>query len=66
MPLGNNSITDMQHLGEDIGYPFMLKSRTEAYDGRGSYAVKIDRTCKRLWMHSEIGHYTLKSGLPLS
>ena len=40
MPLGNNSITDMHHLGEDIGYPFMLKSRTGAYDGRGNYAVK--------------------------
>ena len=40
VPLGNNSIADMQHLGEDIGYPFMLKSRTGAYDGRGNYAVK--------------------------
>ena len=30
----------MQHLEEDIGYPFMLKSRTGAYDGRGNYAIK--------------------------
>jgi phosphoribosylaminoimidazole carboxylase len=26
--------------GEKLGYPFMLKSRTLAYDGRGNYVVK--------------------------
>jgi phosphoribosylaminoimidazole carboxylase len=27
-------------VGEKLGYPFMLKSRTLAYDGRGNYVVK--------------------------
>ena len=40
VPLSNNSIANIKHLGEEIGYPFMLKSRTGAYDGRGNCAVK--------------------------
>ncbi|KAF6013739.1 phosphoribosylaminoimidazole carboxylase ade2 [Brettanomyces bruxellensis] len=27
-------------VGEKLGYPFMLKSKTEAYDGRGNFVVK--------------------------
>lgn len=27
-------------IGADFGYPFMLKSRTDAYDGRGNFVVK--------------------------
>lgn len=27
-------------IGSDFGYPFMLKSRTDAYDGRGNFVVK--------------------------
>ncbi|KAL8710804.1 MAG: hypothetical protein Q9220_004607 [cf. Caloplaca sp. 1 TL-2023] len=30
----------LQKVGEQLGYPFMLKARTEAYDGRGNYPVK--------------------------
>ncbi|KAL8655812.1 MAG: hypothetical protein Q9210_000653 [Variospora velana] len=30
---------ELKEVGEELGYPFMLKSRTEAYDGRGNYPV---------------------------
>ncbi|KAL8694285.1 MAG: hypothetical protein Q9218_001053 [Villophora microphyllina] len=31
---------ELGRIGQQLGYPFMLKSRTEAYDGRGNYPVK--------------------------
>ena len=40
IPLNDNSISELEELGEGLGYPFMLKSRTEAYDGRDDFAVK--------------------------
>jgi len=33
---------DLQDFGRDFGYPFMLKARKDAYDGRGNYPVKSD------------------------
>lgn len=36
----NNRLTDLEYVGKELGYPFMLKSRTDAYDGRGNYPVK--------------------------
>ncbi|EDO15156.1 hypothetical protein Kpol_440p3 [Vanderwaltozyma polyspora DSM 70294] len=30
----------LSRIGESIGYPYMLKSRTLAYDGRGNFVVK--------------------------
>ncbi|KAK6355097.1 phosphoribosylaminoimidazole carboxylase ade2 [Orbilia brochopaga] len=33
------SVEALEKIGEDFGYPFMLKSRTLAYDGRGNYVV---------------------------
>lgn len=33
-------------IGEKFGYPFMLKSRTLAYDGRGNYAVMGEEDVK--------------------
>lgn len=32
--------TALQNVGLKFGFPFMLKSKTEAYDGRGNYVVK--------------------------
>lgn len=40
IPIENSRITDLQDVGEQLGYPYMLKSRTEAYDGRGNYPVR--------------------------
>ena len=31
---------ELQNIGRQFGFPFMLKSRTEAYDGRGNYPVR--------------------------
>lgn len=31
---------DLRAVGSKYGYPFMLKSKTEAYDGKGNYPVK--------------------------
>jgi phosphoribosylaminoimidazole carboxylase len=31
---------DLHAFGKEMGYPFMLKARKDAYDGRGNYPVK--------------------------
>lgn len=36
----SNTVEGLQSIGNDFGYPFMLKSRTLAYDGRGNFVVK--------------------------
>ncbi|KAF2088517.1 phosphoribosylaminoimidazole carboxylase [Saccharata proteae CBS 121410] len=33
---------DLKAVGSSFGYPFMLKSKTEAYDGKGNYPVKSE------------------------
>jgi phosphoribosylaminoimidazole carboxylase len=33
--LHRNSIEELTIIGEELGYPLMLKSKTQAYDGRG-------------------------------
>ncbi|KAK6202307.1 phosphoribosylaminoimidazole carboxylase [Scheffersomyces amazonensis] len=38
--LVNNSKDELLSIGEKFGYPYMLKSRTLAYDGRGNFVVK--------------------------
>lgn len=35
-----NTVENLQSVGNEFGYPFMLKSRTLAYDGRGNFVVK--------------------------
>ena len=35
----NNLIADLEDVGRKLDYPYMLKSRTDAYDGRGNYPV---------------------------
>lgn len=34
------SVAELERAGEQLGLPFMLKSRKEAYDGRGNFPVK--------------------------
>jgi phosphoribosylaminoimidazole carboxylase len=36
----DNTEEALKQIGEKFGYPFMLKSRTLAYDGRGNFVVK--------------------------
>ncbi|KAK8206801.1 hypothetical protein M8818_004636 [Zalaria obscura] len=40
LPLESNTVEELEKVGQKLGLPFMLKSRTEAYDGRGNYPVK--------------------------
>ncbi|OAL72331.1 phosphoribosyl-aminoimidazole carboxylase [Trichophyton violaceum] len=35
-----NRPEELAKVGQEFGYPFMLKSKTGAYDGRGNYTVK--------------------------
>ncbi|QFZ28929.1 putative phosphoribosyl-aminoimidazole carboxylase [Clavispora lusitaniae] len=35
-----NNEAELRKIGSDFGYPYMLKSRTLAYDGRGNFVVK--------------------------
>ncbi|ODH51836.1 phosphoribosylaminoimidazole carboxylase, ATPase subunit [Paracoccidioides brasiliensis] len=38
--LKSNTVEELEAIGEELGYPLMLKSKTLAYDGRGNYTVK--------------------------
>ena len=40
LPLLRNTTEALTAIGNSLNYPFMLKSRTEAYDGRGNCAVQ--------------------------
>ncbi|KAJ6162988.1 hypothetical protein N7497_002967 [Penicillium chrysogenum] len=37
--LVNNTPEELAQIGEELGYPMMLKSKTMAYDGRGNFRV---------------------------
>lgn len=39
-PVGISTVEEVEKVAKDLGYPLMLKSRTEAYDGRGNYPIK--------------------------
>lgn len=39
LSLKSNTPDEVADVGKKLGYPFMLKARTDAYDGRGNYAV---------------------------
>ncbi|MCJ1463609.1 phosphoribosylaminoimidazole carboxylase ade2 [Pseudocyphellaria aurata] len=36
----NSTVEGIQEVAEGLGYPLMLKSKTDAYDGRGNYPIK--------------------------
>ncbi|KIW03189.1 phosphoribosylaminoimidazole carboxylase, ATPase subunit, variant [Verruconis gallopava] len=40
IPLKAGSEDELKHIGGVFGYPFMLKTRKDAYDGRGNFPVK--------------------------
>ncbi|KAI7897764.1 phosphoribosylaminoimidazole carboxylase [Cokeromyces recurvatus] len=42
-----NSEEAIQRAGQQLGYPFMLKSKTMAYDGKGNFVVKSETDAKR-------------------
>ncbi|CCG25696.1 Ade2 phosphoribosylaminoimadazole carboxylase [Candida orthopsilosis Co 90-125] len=42
-----NTTDNLTKVGQQYGYPFMLKSRTLAYDGRGNFVVKDESYVKK-------------------
>ncbi|EMG50527.1 ADE2 Phosphoribosylaminoimidazole carboxylase [Candida maltosa Xu316] len=42
-----NTVENLYSIGEKFGYPFMVKSRTLAYDGRGNFVVKDKSYCEK-------------------
>ena len=38
-----NKIDDLEYAGSELGYPFMLKARRQAYDGRGNRVVRSEQ-----------------------
>lgn len=38
--VGTSQSQNLKDIADQLGYPLMLKSRTEAYDGRGNYPIK--------------------------
>ena len=40
LALRHNAPIDLEQAGMQLGYPFVLKSRTEAYDGRGNFPIR--------------------------
>ncbi|MCJ1243597.1 phosphoribosylaminoimidazole carboxylase ade2 [Trapelia coarctata] len=38
--LETGELEEVDRIGNELGYPLMLKSRTEAYDGRGNYPIR--------------------------
>ncbi|GAM85745.1 hypothetical protein ANO11243_037530 [Dothideomycetidae sp. 11243] len=43
IPIHSNDLEGLEHAGQRLGFPFMLKSRTDAYDGRGNFPVKSSK-----------------------
>lgn len=42
IPLESNTDEELKDVAAKLGLPFMLKSRTEAYDGKGNFPVKTE------------------------
>ncbi|EAS35436.3 phosphoribosylaminoimidazole carboxylase, ATPase subunit [Coccidioides immitis RS] len=40
--LKDGTAEELSAIGQELGFPLMLKSKTGAYDGRGNYAVKTE------------------------
>lgn len=40
--LEGKGVAGLKEVGASYGYPFMLKSKTEAYDGKGNFVVKTE------------------------
>jgi 5-(carboxyamino)imidazole ribonucleotide synthase len=38
--VGPSIRSDLEKAGENFGYPFLLKARTDAYDGKGNFVVR--------------------------
>jgi len=41
--LEGRGVEGLKEVGKEYGYPYMLKSKTEAYDGKGNFVVKSEQ-----------------------
>eukprot|EP00164_Ancoracysta_twista_P002735 GFYU01003639.1.p1 GENE.GFYU01003639.1~~GFYU01003639.1.p1 ORF type:complete len:348 (-),score=93.35 GFYU01003639.1:1882-2805(-) len=49
--LDTPTLADAYEAGKKFGYPYLLKSRFSAYDGRGNYVVKTEGDVETAWKH---------------
>ena len=64
-----NSIEELTAIGEELGYPLMLKSKTQAYDGRGKREICSPSTLILAPVHvlrSAIGNYRVQTQADIS
>ncbi|MCJ1395198.1 phosphoribosylaminoimidazole carboxylase ade2 [Xylographa bjoerkii] len=45
--LENGTLEEVVEIGEELGYPLMLKAKTDAYDGRGNYPVMSPKDIRK-------------------
>ncbi|KAI9473420.1 MAG: phosphoribosylaminoimidazole carboxylase [Benjaminiella poitrasii] len=46
LEITSKEVAAVKEAGQQLGYPFMLKSKTMAYDGKGNYIVKSEADIK--------------------
>lgn len=62
LPFGTASPQGLKEIADRLGYPFMLKSRTQAYDGRGISPSRLSRKLKAPLLHLKTGRYMSSVG----
>ncbi|KAH9880971.1 hypothetical protein J1614_001464 [Plenodomus biglobosus] len=45
--LEGKGVEGLKEVGRQYGYPYMLKSKTEAYDGKGNFVIKSEQDLER-------------------
>jgi phosphoribosylaminoimidazole carboxylase len=67
--LHRNNTEELTVIGEELGYPLMLKSKTQAYDGRGKGEISSLSTfvfAIVYGLRSTIGNYRIQTQADIS
>lgn len=67
--LHRDSTEELTAIGEELGYPLMLKSKTQAYDGRGKREISSLPTfifASAYGLRSALGNYRVQSKADIS
>jgi len=67
--LHGNSTEELTVIGEELGYPLMLKSKTQAYDGRGKREIPSLSSfvfAPVYGLRSAIGNYRIQTQADIS
>ncbi|CAG0939611.1 partial 5-(carboxyamino)imidazole ribonucleotide synthase, partial [Candidatus Brocadiaceae bacterium] len=59
-----HSLEELQHVMTDIGYPAILKSRTQGYDGKGQSVLRSDADLAAAWDVSKGVHAIVEGFVP--